>query len=205
MISLDVESSGLNPRTASIVSLGAIDTDNPSNQFYSECSVWEGADINDEAIAINGFSREELQGKTGSKNTEAELIQDFVAWATDLPQNRTLLAQTPSFDRDFVQEACMRAGIAFPFAHRTLDTHTMCWMHMTSRGETPPVAHKRSAINLDFILKYCGVPEEPKPHNALTGAMCHAEVFSRIAYTKQLLPEFFSYPIPWTSATLQAS
>jgi oligoribonuclease (3'-5' exoribonuclease) len=34
MIALDIETSGLDPMTTSILSLGAIDTDEPSNQFY---------------------------------------------------------------------------------------------------------------------------------------------------------------------------
>ncbi|MEO6536346.1 MAG: 3'-5' exonuclease [Candidatus Paceibacterota bacterium] len=197
MIALDVESSGLDPNSASIVSIGAVDTDNPTNQFYDECRVWDGADISDEAIAINGFSREELLNKGSEKMTEAELVKSFVAWATDRPDNRTLVAQNGSFDRDFVQAACKRAGIESPFAHRVLDTHALCWLHIVKRGLTPPVEKHRSAINLDYILNYCGIPSEPKPHNGLTGALCHAEVFSRIAYTKKLLPEFSQFDIPW--------
>jgi hypothetical protein len=54
-------------------------------------------------------------------------------------------------------------------------------------------------------MEYCGLPGEPKPHNALTGALCHAEAFSRIAYNKKLLPDFSSFDIPWMSETLRAS
>lgn len=70
---------------------------------------------------------------------------------------------------------------------------------MLKRGLTPPIdlQHRRSALNLDAILNYCGIPDEPDPHNALTGAMCHAEVVSRLLYDKKLLPEFMQYPIPW--------
>jgi DNA polymerase-3 subunit epsilon len=201
MIALDVESSGLDPRVASIVSLGAVDTDDPSNQLYDECRVWDGAEISDEAIAVNGFSREELSGERGEKKTEAELIRDFIAWAMDRPTNRTFVAQNIPFDQSFIQAACKRAGLEFPFAHRTLDVHTLCWLHMTARGITPPTEKQRSAINLDYVLTYCGLEGEPKPHNALTGAMCHAEAFSRIAYTKKLLPDFSTFDIPWTSET----
>jgi hypothetical protein len=72
---------------------------------------------------------------------------------------------------------------------------------MVKRGLTPPIdtEHKRSAMNLDYILNYCGIPEEPNPHNALTGALCHAEVISRLLYDKPLLPEFTEYQIPWLS------
>lgn len=195
MIALDVESSGLDPLKASILSIGAVDTDEPANQFYDECRVWDGAHIDDGALAVNGFGREEITGS--SKKTEAELIRDFVAWAMDRPRLRTLVAQNPVFDSGFVQAACLRAGIDDPFPKRLLDTHTLCWLHMTLRGVPPPEEHQRSALNLDFALRYCGIPEEPRPHNALTGALCHAEVFSRIAYTKRLLPEFEAYDIPW--------
>jgi hypothetical protein len=56
--------------------------------------------------------------------------------------------------------------------------------------------HKRSLLDLDAILQYCGVAEEPHPHNALTGALCHAEVTSRLLYGKKLLPEFDAYALP---------
>jgi len=196
MIVLDVESTGLNPEHDSIISLGALDLDEPTNRFYEECRVWEGADIHDEALAINGFTREGITGT--SKQTEAELITAFVAWATDKPMNRILAAQNVSFDLEFVQVACKRAGIECPFGKRTIDTHSLVWLHMSEHGTTPPLNPSgHSAINLDAALRYCGVPEEPKPHNALTGALCHAEVISRIAYTKKLLPEFISYDIPF--------
>lgn len=199
MIVLDVESTGLDPHTASILSIGALDLDDITNQFYDECNVWEGAHIEDEALAVNGFSRREITD--GSKKSEADLIKGFVAWATDRPENRMLAGQNVSFDRDAVAAACKRAGIATPFAHRTLDTHTLCWLHMTQRGLMPPTGSHRSAINLDFALRYVGLPPEPAPHNALMGAFCHAEVVARIAYNKKLLPEFSHYDIPWLTTT----
>lgn len=197
MIVLDVESSGLVPEKHSILSLGALDLEDPTNQFYEECQVWEGAEIEDEALAINGFSREEVMGQGSNKQTEAGLIASFVAWAMDRPKDRTLAAQNVTFDRLFVEAACKRAGLESPFAHRTIDVHSLVWLHMVERGITPPTKNSHSGIDLTAALSYVGVPEEPKPHNALTGAYCHAEVISRIAYTKKLLPDFSSFDIPW--------
>lgn len=71
-------------------------------------------------------------------------------------------------------------------------------MHMTQQGIAAPEQDKRSSISLDTALKYCGIPEEPKPHNALTGALCHAEVIARLAYTRKELLEFNDFDIPWT-------
>lgn len=198
MIVLDVETTGLVPSTHSIVSLGALDLDDPTNQFYEECGVWNGAAIDEDALRINGFALSEIEGEGArGKQTEAGLIQSFIAWALDRPHDRTLAAQNPSFDLEFVQAACKRAGIECPFAKRTLDIHTLVWMHMVSRGEKPPAKNHHSAINLDFALQYVGVPPEPKPHNALTGALCHAEVIARIAYNKKLLPDFSTFELPW--------
>lgn len=197
MIVLDVETTGLVPSKHSILSLGALDLSDPTNQFYEECQAWEGAEIEDEALGINGFRREEVVGQGSNKQTEEGLIRAFVAWATDRPRERTLAAQNVSFDLEFVQAACKRAGIECPFAKRTIDVHSITWMHMVKRGIEPPTKNSHSAINLDVALLYCGVPGEPKPHNALTGAYCHAEVISRIAYNKKLLPDFSSFDIPW--------
>ncbi len=196
MLVLDVESSGLSAEKNSIVSLGALDLSNPTNRFYAECRVWDGAEISDEALEVNGFIKEEITDP--NKMTESELIRNFIDWSQNL-ENRTMLGQNVSFDRDMTKAAALRGGWDWNFAHRTIDTHTLCWLHHLNHNLTPPVdtEHKRSALNLDKILNYCGIPEEPKPHNALTGALCHAEVAARLMYNKPLLPEFEAYPIPW--------
>ncbi len=199
MIVVDVEASGVDPKTDSMVSVGALDLANPTNRFYGECRVWDGAHIHDEALAVNGFTREQITDP--SKQSEGDLVHAFIEWAL-LVEERTFAGQNVSFDRDYLQAAARRAGHTdWPFAHRTIDTHTLCYMHMVKRGVEPPVdpEHKRSALNLDAVLTYCGIPEEPQPHNALTGALCHAEVISRLLYGKKLVPEFDQYEIPWVS------
>ena len=197
MLVLDVESSGVEAHKNSICSVGAIDIEHPENRFYEECRVWEGAHISEEALAVNGFTRSEILDP--KKQSEADLVHKFIKWSEQLP-DRTLAGQNPSFDRDFIRYACERAGhTAWPFAHRTIDTHTLCWMHMVNNGIAPPInaQHHRSALNLDGVLNYCGIPGEPKPHNALTGALSHAEVISRLLFGKKLLPEFEQFELPW--------
>ena len=95
--------------------------------------------------------------------------------------------------------AAERASLNWNLAYRTIDVHTLCWMHIVKSSGVPPVdaEHRRSQLNSKAILNYCGLPKEPDPHNALTGALWHAEVTSRLLYDKPLLPEFAQYPIPW--------
>jgi DNA polymerase III epsilon subunit-like protein len=195
MIVLDVETSGTHPDKHSILAIGAVDFDNPTNQFYDECRAWDGAHIESEALEINGFTKEEAQDT--EKKSEAELVGAFVAWALTVEGDRTLVAQNVGFDFDFVRSACARAHVEFPFARRTIDIHTLVWTHMRTRGITPPTANNHSALSSKEVLAYCGLPEEQKPHNALTGALWHAEVLARIAYTKKIIMDFETYDIPW--------
>ena len=196
MIIIDVEASGTNYEKHSIVSLGALDFDNPTDRLYLECRIWDGAHIMEEALGINGYTEDQINDPM--KMTEAELVKAFLEWSQHMG-DRTLVGQNVSFDRDMVKTASGRAGIPWDLAHRTIDTHSLCWMHMVKRGLTPPIdsQHRRSALNLDAIMNYCGIPDEPEPHNALTGALSHAEVTSRLLNNKKLLPEFDDFEIPW--------
>ena len=152
----------------------------------------------EDALAVNGFSEAQITDVT--KASEAELVTEFLEWTYSMA-DRTLVGQNVSFDRDFVKHACQRAHVDFNLPYRTLDTHTLCWMHMVKRGFEVPIdpQHKRSLLDLDAVLNYCGISSEPQPHNALTGAMCHAEVTSRLLYDKKLLPEFEEFEIPWVT------
>jgi DNA polymerase III epsilon subunit-like protein len=196
MLVVDVEGSGTEPEKHSIVSIGALDLEHPENRFYGECRVWDGAHIMDEALAVNGFTMDEVMSP--KKQPESELIIAFLEWSQHLG-DRTLAGQNVSYDRTMLKAAAERASLSWDLAYRTIDTHTLCYMHMVKRGITPPLdsQHRRSALNLDAVLRYCGIPDEPKPHNALTGAISHAEVIARLLYDTKLLPEFASYCIPW--------
>ena len=196
MLVLDIEATGTNPQVHSIVSLGAVDLQRPERQLYLECRRFLGSHIMDGALEDNGFTLEQIDDVT--KMSEAELILQFMEWSQEA-EDRTLVGQNVSFDRAYLENASNRAGIQFDLPYRTLDTHTMCYMHMIKSGVTPPFdpQHKRTNLNLNAVLNYCGVPAEPDPHNALTGAKCHGEVASRLLYGKSLLPEFSKFPIPW--------
>lgn len=194
MIIVDVESSGVEPAKHSILSIGAIDFLNPKNQFYGECRIWDGAHIMDEALAVNGFTREQITDT--KKQTEKDLVKSFLAWVEILSEH-TIAGQNPSFDRDFIHKALERYHLNWPLAYRTIDLHTVCYFHMVKRGVSPPIANKRTDLNSDKIMKYVGIPAEPHPHNALNGAKVAAEALSRLLYDKSLMEEFKDYPIPW--------
>jgi len=193
MIVVDMESSGLDALKNSIVSVGAIEFENPENQFYAECRVWDGAHIEDEALAVNGFTREDILDP--KKKTDREVVVAFLEWALKSKEH-TIAGQNPYVDLFFLERTAYRYHLNWPLAHRILDLHSICFLHMKERGIVPPVKNGRSDLNLDKILNYVGLPDEPRPHNGLRGAKLEAEALSRLIYGKGLLGEYDIHPMP---------
>lgn len=194
MIVVDVETTGLEPQRHSIVSIGAVDFSEPDNLLYLECRVWDGAEITAEALGINGFSEEEVKS-AGRKSLE-EVVREFLEW-TEGVRDRTLAGENPSFDRDFLKSSAQRYGIEWTLGHRAVDMHSVCYARYIKRGVNPPMKDGRTDLNSDRIFNYAGLPNEPKPHNALTGAKTEAEALSRLIYGRQLLEEFKQHPVPF--------
>lgn len=193
MIVIDVEATGLDVNKCSLVSIGAVDFEHPEDQFYAECRVSEDASIWKEADVIHGFTREQLMDP--NKKTESEIVKEFLEWIGKKSED-TIAGHNPSFDRDFLKAATERAGLNWFLAFRTVDLHTVCFAHMIARNVPIPLKNKHSALDSDNVMVYVGIPQEPKPHNALNGAKYEAEAFSRLLKKKNLLPEFAEYPIP---------
>ena len=193
MIAVDIEATGLDPRVHSILSIGALDFNNPENQFYIECQAFEGAHFNPEALEIVGLSKEEATDNT--KQTEGQVIAQFLTWAEGI-EDQTLLGQVVFQDRLYIKHACERAGLNFPFAHHVVDTHALAYMHFIKHGREIPMKNRHSGLNIETVSQYLGMPPEPEPHNALTGALYHAEMAHRLLYEKPLLEEFKEYEVP---------
>ncbi len=195
MIAIDLECSGNDASKHSMVSIGAVDIDNPSNQFYAECRMWDGAAWLQEALDVNGFTLEEITDP--SKPSAEEVIVEFMEWVKTVKGAKILVAENVAFDHSFILAAAARAGLPKPFGHRCIDVHSLSVMHHLTHGkEIPLQENKMSALNLDGTLNYVGIPGEPQPHNALTGAKTHAEVFARLIWGKNILDEFKQFPLP---------
>nr|MDD3720491.1 exonuclease domain-containing protein [Candidatus Gracilibacteria bacterium] len=195
MISIDGEFTGLNHLKHSIVSLGAVDFLNPTNQFYAECRIWEGATWEDEALKINGFSVKEIQDP--NKISLVQLIKKFDDWLKTCPYPQILIGQNPKSDIDFLVESYKKAGLEYPLGHRSIDTHSVVFAKHLELGKKILLDKGKFKINLDESLNFVGIPGgEPKPHIALMGAKCAAEVISRTIYGKKLLSEFEGYEVP---------
>lgn len=193
MIVLDVETSGLSPENNSIMSVGAVDFSNPTRQFYEECRVWDNAQVSLGALHVNGFKMEDAYDP--NKKTLNKVMNLFQEWTRNI-EDITIAGENPDFDRNFLSSSFVKAGLEWCFGHRVIDLHSLSYAHMCKKGANLPLNKNRIGISLDVTLNYVGLPSEPKPHNALTGAKMEAEAFSRIIYGKLLLDEFKKYGVP---------
>lgn len=194
MIVVDVETTGVDPHKHAIISVGALEFEDPRNEFYGECRIWEGAHVMEEAIEVNGMKKHDFTDP--SKQSQEVLLTAFNRWAMQCGEH-TLAGHNIWFDHVFLKTSAHREGVNWQLADRLIDDHSLVYMHMIQRGKTPPTEKQRTAIDSSFIQNYVGIPEEPTPHNALNGAKVAAEAISRVLYNKKLLPEFDSYDIPW--------
>lgn len=181
MIVVDVETGGLNPTLNPLLSIGAVDYDNPMNRFYGMCHPRSRFLIEESALEINGLKKEDLlKHPTSTK----ELLESFFAWVNSTSREYKMLAgENPSFDRDFIDINARLSGLVSPFGHRTVDLHTLAYTKLYAK------------INADGIYKRLGMPEEPRPHHAMNGALWEAEAFSRILQQKSIIEQFSDIPI----------
>ncbi len=193
MIIVDVESTGVDAKLNSLLSVGALDFDNPENQFYMECRAFEGAHVEKEALVVAGFNEIQIHDQT--KKTDREVVIAFLAWMKTCKE-WTLVGQNPSFDRDFLEKTAHRYHIDWPLAHRTIDLHSIAYFELLKAGKEIPRKNNHTALNLDRILEQVGLPTRTKSHNALDDSKLEAEAFSRLLNGKGLLTQYSHFPIP---------
>jgi DNA polymerase-3 subunit epsilon len=196
MIIIDTETTGVDPKLNSLLSIGAIEFENPSNRFYGECHIFEGAHVHEEALRVTGFTDQQIKDKT--KLSDKKLVLSFIEWSKTC-KDTTCVGENPSFDRDFIHETCKRYGIMFPFAYRTIDIHSIAYGHCLRQGREIPKKNNHSGLNLDTTLALVGLGDIVRVHhNALEDTLLEAEAFSRLIFSKKLLPEYQEHEIPET-------
>ncbi len=161
MIILDIETSGLSPLKNGVLSIGAVHFKSGS-EFYGECQLEEGREASLQALAVNGFSEQEIRDHR--KDNSHQLLAKFIYWASQFADGKILGGHNVGhFDILFTEEVFGRFFDGkFPFSYRTVDLHSIAYAKF---GES--LSHEQICVKL-------GLEPEPKPHNALEGAKSEA-------------------------------
>lgn len=194
MIVLDIETTGLDPEVHGIVSIGAIDMNEPDQYFYEECRIREGEKIDENALDVNGFTLDECRDK--NKQSTRDLLQHFEAWLDSRSIKMIGGLHVASFDVPFLNKKSTQVGLRMRLHKRSIDLHSIAYAKMQSLGKVVPMTDGWSVMDTDFIHPFCGIPKESKPHNALNGAKWEAESIYRLMNGKSLLKEFSRHPVP---------
>jgi DNA polymerase III epsilon subunit-like protein len=191
MISIDCEMTGLDLAKCAVLSVGAVDLQNPERRIYIEMRPFDGAELQEEGLAVCGFSPESVQTLQYSQKEGLTLLAQFF----DASSERTVLGQNVATDVYFLNNAFLREGIDCKIPFRVCDLHSMVCAKLLLSKQIIPMDERKSTLNLDALLGKAGIPEEPKPHIALTGALSAAEVYFRLIEGRAVLPEFAQYPL----------
>ena len=194
MISLDIETSGLDSGRCGIWQIGAIEVENPGNHFLQEARIDEEDLVEEGALKVTGKTEEEL--RDNSKQSQKQLILNFIEWAKNC-KDKVILGHNVGWDIMFLENKCIRYGISNKFqeilGYKGMDTHTIAQIiHLQKEGKFFLKENGKSDMSLPNVMKYCGledtriniqkgeVVKEGTPHNALEDAKLTAECYRRL-------------------------
>lgn len=209
VIIFDTETTGLDAKRNSMVSLGAVDPNRPDDTFYEECQIFDGAEINPDALKVNGFNAEQITDKT--KQTLKDLYLKFEKYVND--HNADMLSgfNISRFDLKFLANTAKRYNLPWNLPTKYFDLKNdfedMIYNNPTfsdlkiqidrlfppKSGNVEP--EKINYISLNRALKYFGIEDEPRPHNALGGAKYATELYGLFYLKSHFLREYDKYPI----------
>lgn len=164
----DVETTGISPHKNSLLSIGAVNYVT-GDEFYGECYSPVSKLINPAALKINGFTWE--QATDPSKDSPIELVQKFFDWSVQFHPKPVMMGHNVGhFDILFLEEIYSESLLStpFPFSYRTIDLHSLAFGKF------------KESLTHERICELLGLPKEPSPHNALSGARSERAAFQAL-------------------------
>lgn len=174
---IDLETTGLDPETCGILEIGAVDA--AGRRFYRRVSLERGRRVDWPALECNGIDALDL----GEGCSLEAAIYALHAWLrSDGYLGRWIMGgKNPQFDYGFLKAHWPDAGrIDEPLhdviSRRCVDLHSLAYgMALRSGWDITG-----DDFSLDDLYAAVGLDPEPKPHNALRGAVHEMEGFYRV-------------------------
>lgn len=162
-VSVDVETSGPNPRDYAMLSIGACLVDQPEHSFYVEL-VPTTQNVVPEALAVSGLSLEEL-ARTGTEPAAA--LAQLEEWLGELAGPPIFTAFNAAFDWMFIDDYFRRFLGRNPFGFAALDI----------KAYAMGMADSTWAQTSMRFLSPLYLGGQPLQHNALSDARDQATLF----------------------------
>ncbi len=174
IIFLDLETTGIDGMMNGIASIGAVMQPEEA-EFYAEPRVDENVEIHPKAMEVNGFTEKDLYDP--SKDDLSVVLEQFEEWSMQA-KDRILAGWNTSFDVErFLRRNYQLCELEWTFGYRSIDVHSIAHFLMTTIDEFTPAHDGVSTVGLNYTLKWAGLPPEPDPHNALTGAQMNQAIY----------------------------
>ncbi len=185
LVIMDIEGSGGRTKndpygTGSIVSLGAIDF-STRDEFYEECRVMEGRGYDEEALEVNGFTKDEIYDK--DRQSVLELLVKFEEFCR--AHNPKMLGAWGNYDLKMLLSAYEYYGREWSLPVKYINLKSI---------SKSVLGQKRSGLS-NTAMKL-GMPPEQRPHTGIRGARLAAENLSVLLFKKHYYKEYEKYAIP---------
>lgn len=172
LVSVDIETSGPSPSTASLLSLGACLVEDVSASIYLELRPEPDRGWDDAAARVHRLDRGRLE-REGLETPEA--MGRLVAWLDRVAGGRraVFVGLNAAFDWMFVADALWRTVGRNPFGHAPLDLKAL---YMGRDG----IEAWAGTTRADMLRRYPVV--EPHTHHALDDARSQAALARRLLH-----------------------
>lgn len=157
-VCVDLETTGLNPKTDRIIEIGAVRVENGVRTGTFETFVNPGRMLSDSIIELTGITDEQL--KNAPEITE--ILPDLLAFM----QDKVLLGHSVLFDYSFMKKAAVNEKMTFE--RQGIDTLKIARTFL-------PELESRS---LDFLCRHYEIPH--KAHRALADAEATCKLYDKL-------------------------
>lgn len=157
-VCLDLETTGLNPKTDKIIEIGAVRVEDGTVTGTFESLVNPGRPLEERIIALTGLKDEELRSAPGL----AEILPEIMG----LLKDSILLGHSVLFDYSFLKKAAVNQRLTFE--RQGIDTLRIARRYL-------PELESRS---LDYLCSYYKIPH--RAHRALEDAKATCMLFDKL-------------------------
>ena len=174
-VSIDLETTGLNPKTDKIIEIGAVKVIGGEVKETFSCFVHPGRHLEERITELTGITEEDLAGAPGIE----EVLPGLLEFLGEYP----LLRHSILFDFSFLKKAAVNQKLSFE--KQAVDTLKL------ARKYLPQLEHR----NLGYLCQYYGI--EHHAHRALEDARATALLYQKLeeAFFEEKEPLFFPAPL----------